>query len=111
MSNVFDPKAVAISTNAEYRLPRALSAGTSSKATSLYIDGYPMTLTLATERGRNSDDAARTSPARSLLAFNAGDYKLEEISIWSMARAQYQVLDDMFGRLVPGATSPSSPST
>ena len=36
-----------------------------------------------------------------LLIFNAGVYKLEEISMWRMARQQYQIIDDMFGRLIP----------
>ena len=35
------------------------------------------------------------------LAFNAGLYRLAEISLWSMARQQYQIIDDMFGRLIP----------
>jgi hypothetical protein len=39
----------------------------------------------------------------SILLFNAGPYKMEEISVWAMSRAQYQVLDDMFGRLVPSS--------
>ena len=41
------------------------------------------------------------SAGSSLLTFNAGLYKLEEISIWSMTRQPYQIIDDMFGRLIP----------
>ena len=41
------------------------------------------------------------SAGSSLLNFNAGLYKLEEISMWSMARQPYQIIDDMFGRLIP----------
>ena len=41
------------------------------------------------------------SGGSSLLNFNAGAYKLEEISIWTMTRQPYQIIDDMFGRLIP----------
>lgn len=37
----------------------------------------------------------------SWLNFNAGLYKLCEISMWNMCRQQYQIMDDMFGRLIP----------
>ena len=80
-------------------------SGYEIEGTSLYIDGYPLTLTLA-----SGADVTSAMPAyvagSSLLAFYAGPYRLEEISIWSMARAQYQVHDDMFGRLVPGSSEP-----
>jgi hypothetical protein len=99
VNNVLDQTAVAKSTNASIAYLAPLS-GHEFEGTSLYINGYPMPLALAT-----GSDVSTQMPAyaagSSLLSFNAGPYRLEEISIWSMARAQYQILDDMFGRLVP----------
>ena len=44
----------------------------------------------------------RLHPRRaSELTFNAGLYRLAEISMWSMVRQPYQIVDDMFGRLIP----------
>jgi hypothetical protein len=96
--NQFNQNDVGTSTNASAAFLSALS-GHELEGTSIYINGYPMTVTLAT-----GGDVGTAMPpyaaGTSLLDFNAGAYKLEEISIWNMARAQYQVLDDMFGRLV-----------
>jgi hypothetical protein len=99
VSNVYDQTAVATSTSAAQAFLAPLS-GHELEATSLYVNGYPMTLGLAA----GGDVQAQMPPyaaGSSLLSFNAGPYRLEEISIWNMARAQYQILDDMFGRLVP----------
>ena len=41
------------------------------------------------------------SPGSSLLDFNAGIYRMQEISVWTICRQQYQVIDDMFGSLIP----------
>ena len=101
VSNVYDQSAVATSTNAAKAYLTALS-GHELEGTSLYIDGYQMSLGLATGSDTQTQMPPYT-PGSSLLAFNAGPYRLEEISIWSMARAQYQILDDMFGRLVPSS--------
>ena len=59
----------------------------------LYINGFPVQLSLVT-----------TTPSpfgASSLSFNCETYKLQEISFWSMARQQYQIIDDMFGQLIP----------
>jgi hypothetical protein len=99
VNNVYDQTALAVSTNVSTAFLAPLS-GHELEGTSLYINGYQMTLELAT----GSDIPSQMPPyipGSSLLSFNAGPYRLEEISIWSMARAQYQILDDMFGRLVP----------
>ena len=99
VNNVYDQTAVATTTNASKAFLTPLT-GHELEGTSLYINGYQMTLELAT-----GEDVGSAMPpyasGSSLLAFYAGPYRLEEISIWSMARAQYQILDDMFGRLVP----------
>ena len=39
------------------------------------------------------DEAGRRG---SWLDINAGRYKIQEISIWQMARQPYQIIDDMF---------------
>jgi hypothetical protein len=99
VNNPYDQTAVAISTNAKNSFLAPLS-GHEIEGTTLYVNGYQMPLALATgavARGEMPPYNAGSS----LLLFNAGPYRLQEISIWSMCRAQYQVLDDMFGRLVP----------
>jgi hypothetical protein len=98
VSNPYDASAVAVSTNAKTAFLSPLS-GHELEGANLYINGYEMTLSLATGSDLSSKMPiyAAGSP---LLSFNAGRYRLEEISFWGMARAQYQILDDMFGRLM-----------
>ena len=72
----------------------------SSQATSLYINGYQMPLTLVSDVSRITGSMAGWQTGVSRLNINAGLYKLEEISMWQMVRQPYQVIDDMFGRLV-----------
>jgi hypothetical protein len=98
ISNPYDQTAVAISTNAKNSFIAPLS-GHELEGTTLYVNGYQMPLTLAA--GAAIEQLPPYSAGSSLLLFNAGPYRLEEISVWNMCRAQYQVLDDMFGRLVP----------
>ena len=98
VNNVYDQTAAAVSTNAALSYLSPLS-GHELEGSSLYINGYQMTLTLASG-GDVSSQMPGYAAGSSLLAFYAGPYRLEEISIWSMARAQYQILDDMFGRLL-----------
>ena len=98
VNNSADQSAVAISTNAALASLQPLS-GHELEATTLYINGYDMPLTLVTSNIPASMPAY--SGGFSLLNFNAGPYKLEEISMWTMTRQPYQVIDDMFGRLVP----------
>lgn len=92
VNNVYDQTAVAISTDASLAYLAPLS-GHELEATSMYINGYPMTLTRAGGGDVQSQMSVYVAGS-SLLAFNAGPYRLEEISIWSMVRAQYQILDD-----------------
>ena len=99
VSNVYDRTAAAVSTNADNAFLSPLS-GHEFEGASLYINGFPMSLTLATGSTWPSEMPPYDSGS-SLLRFNAGAYRMEEISIWGMSRAQYQVLDDMFGRLIP----------
>jgi hypothetical protein len=98
VNNPYDETAVAISTNAKNAFIIPLR-GHEAEGTTLYINGYQMPLTLAS--GADREEMPPYNAGTSLLLFNAGPYRLEEISIWNMCRAQYQVLDDMFGRLVP----------
>lgn len=99
VANVLDSSATAVSTNASKAFLAALS-GHEYEGASLYLSGYPVPLALVTNGSADSQMPAY-QPGSPLLAFRAGDYRLEEIAIWSMCRAQYQVLDDMFGRLLP----------
>ena len=97
VNNTVNQSAVAVSTNSALAYLAPLT-GHELEATALYINGFAMTLQLASNVPVSM--AGYTS-GTSLLNFNAGLYKLEEISIWSMARQPYQIIDDMFGRLVP----------
>ena len=98
VNNSIDDSAGAAPTNAALACLAPLS-GHEFAGTTLYVNGVPMTLSLVT-----GTDIPATLPGYAagapLLELNAGVYKLEEISIWNMTRQPYQVLDDMFGRLV-----------
>jgi hypothetical protein len=61
----------------------------------LYVNGSPVSLVPVT--------TTSTSPSgTNSLTFNAGStYRIQEISIWSMARQAYQAMSDMFGQLIP----------
>ncbi|HVH76575.1 MAG TPA: hypothetical protein VM755_16790 [Stellaceae bacterium] len=100
VNNPYDQNAVAVSTNAAAASLVPL-AGHEYEGTSLYLNGYPMTLTLA---GTSADPIPPSMsdyvPGSPLLLFDAWIYRLQEISMWSMTRQPYQVVDDMFGRLV-----------
>lgn len=97
VNNTVTQSDVAVSTNASLAYLAPLT-GHELDATALYINGYPMTLQPASKPPSSMTGYVSGT---SLLNFNAGLYKLEEISIWSMARQPYQIIDDMFGRLVP----------
>jgi len=61
----------------------------------LYVNGSPITLTLLSSN-------PSTPSGSNYLCFNAGgDYRIQEISFWNMARQAFQVLSDMFGQLIP----------
>jgi hypothetical protein len=105
INNPFDQNAVAVSTNAgggpnTIGAKLAPLAGHEHEATNLYINGYLMTLNLM-KWSDAPPSLAQYGPGSSLLNVNAGVYQMAEISLWQMARQQYQVIDDMFGRLVP----------
>ena len=59
-----------------------------------------MTLSLVTGDQVPSSMTGYT-PGEVELTFNAGLYRLAEISMWRMIRQPYQIVDDMFGRLIP----------
>jgi len=97
ISNPYDKDAFAITTN-QARALLAPLAGREREGVSLCVNGFAMNLSLV------------TSPPSSLtgfvagnrqLTFDAGAYRLAEISLWSMVRQPYQIVDDMFGRLIP----------
>jgi hypothetical protein len=99
VNNPYDANAVALSASSLMAYLAPLS-GYELEATSLYINGYPMALTLV-----QGSDVPSSMPdytaGSSLLNFNAGLYRLQELSFWAMERQAYQIIDDMFGRLVP----------
>jgi hypothetical protein len=99
VNNSVDPNAVAISLNAADAYIAPL-AGHELEGTSLYINGYSMPLTLVTSSAIPPSMQSGYTAGSSLLNFNAGFYKLQEISVWTMTRQSYQVIDDMFGRIV-----------
>lgn len=99
ITNPFDADAVGISTNLAKAFLAPLS-GHEREGATLYVNGYPMTLSLIT--GAQVPSSMTGFTAGNLeLTFNAGLYRLAEISMWRMARQQYQIVDDMFGRLIP----------
>ncbi len=60
----------------------------------LYVNGSAVKL-------KHLSSAAPGAPAPNVLSFNAGSsYRIQEISLWSMARQAYQVISDMFGQLI-----------
>jgi hypothetical protein len=98
VQNGVDSKAVAVSNNASqaYLAPQA---GREMEGTKLYLNGYEMTLT-----SPNFIPAEMSHQiGSSSLIFNRnnlGIYKISEISIWNACRQPYQVINDMFGKLV-----------
>ena len=109
VNNSVDPSAVAISLNSAQAYLAPL-AGHELEGTSLYINGVSMPLTLVD--GKIIPIPSSITPyaaGNSLLNFNAGIYRIQEISIWSMTRQPYQVIDDISAAWSP-ATSPSSSS-
>jgi hypothetical protein len=103
VNNPVDPNAVAISTSAGLASLAPLS-GREFEGTTVYVNGTPMTLSLVTGAEIPATFAGY-SPGESQLLFNAGPCKLQEISIWRAVRQEYQITDDMFGRLV-GSNEP-----
>ena len=99
INNPYDQNAVAISTNATQASLAPLS-GHEFEGTTLHINGYTMPLSLILWSA-TPDSVVQYTSGPPLLTFNAGVYRLEEISMWRMERQPYQVVDDMFGRLVP----------
>jgi hypothetical protein len=99
VNNAIDQTAVAISTNTVSAFLAPLT-GHEFEAASLYVNGYAMPLTLVTGAAVPASMSGYSS-GFSVLDFNAGLYRLEEISMWRMVRQPYQVIDDMFGRLIP----------
>ena len=97
VNNPYDQTSVAISTNAKLAYLAPLT-NHEFEGTTLYINGYAMSLALIQT---GMPDAPGYSPDLTMLYFNAGVYKLAEISMWQMARQPYQINDDMFGRLIP----------
>ena len=99
VNNTVDPSAIAVSLNAGQAYLAPL-AGHELEGTSLYINGYSMPLTLVTGSEIPPSMQSGYTAGSSLLNFNAGFYKIQEISVWTMTRQPYQVIDDMFGRIV-----------
>jgi hypothetical protein len=90
---------VAIPSNARLASLAPL-AGYELEGTALFVNGYPMPLSFVPSASIPSTMPGY-EPGSSLLIFDAGEYKLQEISMWQVARQWYQIIDDMFGRLVP----------
>jgi hypothetical protein len=93
VSNLVNPSAAAASSNGKFALLAPLP-NNEFTGLSLYVNGSPVSLTL--------QSAGTTSPGSgNFLTFNAGRYRIQEISFWSMTRQPYQVIADMFGQLIP----------
>jgi hypothetical protein len=98
VANPVNTADVAISMNAATAILAPL-ADHELEGTALFVDGYPMTLSLVQGTAVPSSMTGY-SGGSPVLRFEGGRYKLQEISLWRMARQQYQVINDMFGQLV-----------
>jgi hypothetical protein len=99
ITNPYDPDAFAVTTN-QAKAVLAPLTGHEREGVALYVNGYPMTLSLVSGSQVPASMTGFTAGNRQ-VAFNAGLYRMCEISMWNMVRQQYQVVDDMFGRLIP----------
>ncbi len=97
--NPYDQDAFAITTN-QPKAVLAPLAGQEREGVVLFVNGVAMTMSLVTGSAVPSSMNGFSAGSRA-LTFNAGLYRLAEISIWSMARQPFQIVDDMFGRLIP----------
>jgi hypothetical protein len=95
---VLDKNAVAISTNPEAAFLAPLN-GHEYEGISLSLNGYSMPVKMINPASSSASMPAYV-PGSSLLNFNAGIYRLTEISIWRICRQPSQLLSDMFGRLI-----------
>jgi len=99
VNNGFDSTAIAVSDNASmaYLAPQK---SRELEGTSLWVNGYPVPLAPV---GYVIPSAGSHSSGSSQLSFNSGNsnqYTITEISMWNACRQQYQIMNDMFGRLV-----------
>ena len=99
ITNPFDQDAFAITTN-QSKATLVPLQGQEREGVSLYVNGAPMSVSLVTGAQVPASMTGYTGGQRQ-LAVNAGAYRLAEVSMWSMARQQFQIVDDMFGRLIP----------
>jgi hypothetical protein len=93
VSNLVNPAAAAASSNGTKAVLAPLP-NQEVEGLALYVNGSPVDLVLP--HGGSS-----SPPGGNLLRFNAGDYRIQEISFWNMTRQPYQIIADMFGQLIP----------
>ena len=74
--------------------------GREFEGTALYVNGYQVALNQVTLSAAPASIGGAVGGG-SAISFDAGPYRLQEISVWQSARQQFQILDDMFGLLVP----------
>jgi hypothetical protein len=99
ITNPFDQDAFAITTN-QSKATLVPLQGQEREGVSLYVNGAPMSMSLVTGAQVPASMTGYTGGQRQ-LAVNAGAYRLAEFSMWGMARQPFQIVDDMFGRLIP----------
>jgi hypothetical protein len=98
VNNAVNANDVAISTSAKLASLAPLT-GHEAEGASIYVNGVAVPFDLITSNIPAS--ITSYSPGTPTLTFNAGLYKLQELAMWNMARQAYQVMDDMFGQLIP----------
>lgn len=99
IANPYDPDTFAVTTG-QSRAVLAPLAGQEREGVSLFVNGEPVSLSLVSGAQVPASMTGFADGNRR-LAFNAGLYRMAEMSVWTMARQQYQVVNDMFGRLIP----------
>lgn len=93
VSNLVNPSAAAASSNGKFAVLAPLP-NNEFTGLSLYVNGSAVSLNLQSA-------GTTSSGSGNFLSFNAGSYRIQEISFWSMTRQPYQVIADMFGQLIP----------
>jgi hypothetical protein len=92
--NQVDSGSFAVSSNGKYAVLAPLPHR-EAEGMKLFVNGTAVAMNLLS--------TTSASPSGfNYLSFNASaTYRIQEISLWSMARQAYQVLSDMFGQLIP----------
>lgn len=107
VNNTVNTDDYASSNNSAQAYIAPIPAGYEFLGTSVYINGTQMKTTLITSQSQypvgfttNNGGLNNNNGASSLTLNTDQNVRLQEISVWQDTRQNYQIIDDMFGRLV-----------